>query len=214
MSKIVVVGAGGFGREVMEIFKDQNKIEKKWDIVGFIDDNPALHNKILNGFLVIGGLEWLNENNEEIGCVVAIGDPKIKKIVVEKLETHQIKFVNAIHPSVMMSEYVEFGKDVIICAGAILTVNVKIGNHVNININSTIGHDTVINDYCSIMPTVKVSGNDYLCEGVYLGTGSTLIHQVSIGQWTTIAAGTVVFKDIPENVVAIGMPAKVVKKIR
>ena len=152
-------------------------------------------------------------NKEKIKCVVAIGDPKIKKLVVDKLEPKMIKYANAIHPSVIMSEYVELGKDVIICAGTILTVNIKIGNHVNININSTVGHDSVIEDYCSIMPTATINGNNHLSEGVYVGTGSTFIHQVSIGRWTTIGAGTVVFRDVPENVVAIGVPAKVVKRL-
>ncbi|MEA3458432.1 MAG: transferase, partial [Candidatus Thermoplasmatota archaeon] len=149
MKKVVVVGAGGFGREVMEIFKDENKIGKKWDIVGFIDEDLAIHGKCINGFPVIGGLDWLIENNsKEIGCVIAVGNPKTKKLIVDKLKNNEINFVNAIHPSVMMSEYVELGEDVIICAGTILTVNITIGNHVIININSTIGHDAIIKDYC------------------------------------------------------------------
>lgn len=213
MKKVVVVGAGGFGREVMEIFKDENKIGKKWDIVGFIDEDLAIHGKCINGFPVIGGLDWLIENNsKEIGCVIAVGNPKTKKLIVDKLKNNEINFVNAIHPSVMMSEYVELGEDVIICAGTILTVNITIGNHVIININSTIGHDAIIKDYCSIMPTVKISGNNQLHKGVYVGTGATLIHQISVGMWTTIGAGAVVVNDIPGNVVAIGVPAKAIKK--
>jgi len=214
MNKVVVIGAGGFGREVIEIFKDENKIEKKWDILGFIDDNPEMNGKCINGFPVIGGLDRLIEDNDkEIGCVIAIGEPKTKKLIADKLEATGINFVNAIHPSVIMSEYVELGKGLIICAGTILTVNIKIGNHVLININSTVGHDTVIEDYCSIMPTVKINGNNHLNEGVYIGTGATFIHQTSVGEWTTIGAGAVVVEDIPKNVVAVGVPAKVIKKI-
>jgi len=211
MKKVVVIGAGGFGREVMEIFKDENKINKKWDILGFIDENLELHGKQINGFPVVGGLDWLIEHKDEVGCVIAIGDSKTRKSIASKLERNGVTFVNAIHPSVIMSEYVELGKDVIICAGTILTVNIKIGNHVIININSTIGHDAVIEDYCSIMPCVKINGNNHLHEGVYVGTGATFIHKVSVGSWTTIGAGAVVINDIPENVVAVGVPAKVKK---
>ncbi len=212
MKKVVVVGAGGFGREAIEIFKDINKIEKKWDILGFIDDDPAIHDKYINGFPIIGGLNWLIENSKEIRCVITIGDPKTKKLIADKLENNGINFINAIHPSVIMSEYVELGKDVIICAGNILTVNIKVGSHVILNINSTVGHDTIIEDYCSIMPTVKINGNNHLYKGVYVGTGASFIHQVSVGMWTTIGAGAVVTKDIPPNVVAVGVPAKVIRR--
>ena len=212
MDKVLIVGAGGFGREVLEIFKTQNKQKKQWEILGFIDDSKEKWNQIVNGFPVLGGLDWLIENKADVCCVCAIGDPIIKKKVVDKLESHGVNFCNAIDPSVIMSEFIELGKDVIICAGCILTVNIKIGNHVIININSTVGHDAVIEDYCSLMPTVKINGNNHLHVGVYVGTGATFIHQVSVGAWSTIGAGSVVIKDIPSDVVALGVPAKVIKK--
>jgi serine acetyltransferase len=92
-------------------------------------------------------------------------------------------------------------------------VNIKIGNHVIINLNCTIGHDTIIEDYCSIMPTVIINGNNHLSEGVYVGTGTTFIHQISVGAWTTIGAGAVVVNNIPGNVLALGVPAKVHKQL-
>jgi len=80
MKSIVIVGAGGFGREVIEIFKDQNKKEKKWNILGFIDDNKDLHGKIINNYPVLGGMEWIEENNNEnLGCVCAVGKPEMNK---------------------------------------------------------------------------------------------------------------------------------------
>ena len=210
MKSIVIVGAGGFGREVLEIFNDLNKQKKKWNILGFIDNNKAIHGKTINKYRVLGGLDWF-ENHRDVGCICAIGEPKTKKKVVEMLKKMDVKFYNAIHPSVIMSEFIEFGEGIIICAGTILTVNIKIGNHVIINLNCTIGHDAVIEDYCSLMPTVKINGNNHLYEGVYIGTGAAFIHQVSVGAWSTIGAGAVVINDIPENVVAVGTPAKVIK---
>ena len=212
MRKIVIVGAGGFGREVLEIFKDDNTIENKWEIIGFVDDNSDIHEQMINDFSVVGGLDWLIENKADVSCVIAIGEPKTKKLISDKLEANNVKFVNAIHPSVIMSEYVKLGNNVIICAGCILTVNITIGNHVIINLNSTIGHDVIIEDYCSMMPAVKINGNNHLNKGVYVGTGASFIHQVTIGSWTTIGAGAAVVKDIPDNVIAVGVPAKVIKK--
>ncbi len=212
MKRVTVVGAGGFGREVIEIFNDQNKINKQWEILGFVDDDEDKRGKIFNGHPVLGNLSWLVENRANIGCVCAIAEPLAKKKVVDYLENVGVEFHRAIHPSVIMSEHVDLGSDVIICAGSILTVNIKIGNHVIININSTIGHDTIIEDYCSLMPAVIINGNNHLYSGAYIGTGATFIHQISVGEWTTIGAGAVVVSDIESNAVATGAPAKVIKR--
>jgi sugar O-acyltransferase (sialic acid O-acetyltransferase NeuD family) len=212
VKSVVIVGAGGFGREVLEIFKDQNRISRSWNILGFVDENKQLQEKTLNGYPVLGGLDWLREhNNPTLGCVVAIGTCETRKQVVERLQEIGANFYDAIHPSVIMSDSVKMGTDVIICAGSVLTVNIKIGDHVHINLNSTIGHDTVIGSYCTINPIVAINGNNHLGEGVYVGTGATFIQEVSIGSWSTIGAGAVVIGDIPEKVTAVGVPAKVVK---
>ena len=212
MRSVVIVGAGGFGREVVEIFKDQNIPLKKWEILGFIDDNEELHGRKVNDYPVLGGLEWLREhNNENLGCICTINDCRKRKGMVGRLQEIGVNFYSVIHPSVTMSQYVKLGQDVIICAGNILTVDIKIEDHVHINLNCTIGHDAVIDKYCTINPNVTISGNDHLGEGVYVGTGATLIHEVSIGNWSVIGAGAVVINDIPEKVVAVGVPAKVIK---
>ena len=213
VNSVVIVGAGGFGREVLEIFKAQNRISMIWDIQGFIDEDENLHGKVINGYPVLGGVEWVKRNGNNMGCVCAIGTCEARKQVVERLQEIGVDFYNAIHPSVVMSEFVELGKDVIICAGSILTVNIKIGDHVHINLNCTIGHDAIIEDYCTLNPGVAVNGRDHLGEGVYLGTGASFIQGVSVGNWSTIGAGAVVIEDIPEKVVAVGVPAKV-KKVK
>ena len=212
MKSVVIIGAGGFGREVLEIFKDQNKISRGWNILGFVDENKQLHGKILNSYPVLGGLDWLREhNNDNLGCVVAVGTCETRKQVVERLQEIGVNFYNAVHPSVIMSEFVEMGTDVIICAGSILTVNIKVGDHVHINLNCTIGHDAVIGRYCTINPIAAINGNNHLGEGVYVGTGATFIQRVSVGSWSTIGAGAVVTVDIPEKVTAVVVPAKVIK---
>lgn len=212
MNSVVVVGAGGFGREVLEIFKDRNRVSKIWNILGFIDENKELHGKMVNGYPVLGGLDWLRRHNSnDLGCVCAIGACETRKRVVERLRQIGVNFYNAIHPSVIMSDFVELGQDVIICAGSILTVNIKIGDHVHININCTIGHDAIIGSYCTINPIAAINGNNHLGEGVYVGTGATFIQGLSVGSWSTIGAGAVVTVDIPEKVTAVGVPAKVIK---
>jgi sugar O-acyltransferase (sialic acid O-acetyltransferase NeuD family) len=212
MDVIVIVGAGGFGREVLEIFKDQNRIKKRWNIVGFVDDDKKLHGKMVNGYPVLGDLDWLKEHNKEnLSCVCAIGMPETRKKVVAELQKIDVKFSNAIHSSVLMSEFVELGDDVIICAGSILTVNIKIGDHVHIDTNCTVAHDAVIRNYCRLSPGVKVNGHVNLGEGVFIGAGTTLVNDTSVGNWSVIGAGAVVTENIPDNVVAVGAPARVIQ---
>lgn len=210
LRKVVVIGAGGFGREVIEIFKDLNNVSEEWEILGFIDDTVSLWGKTINGMPVIGSLNWLIENRKDVGCVIAIGDPHARRSVTKRLEQHDITYYNAIHPSVIKSELVSLGKDVIICAGVILTVNVSIGDHVCINLNSTVGHDAIIGNYCSIMPKVTISGNDTIGDYSYIGVGATILEKRKIGANSTIGAGAVVIGDIPDNVSVFGIPAKVI----
>lgn len=213
LKSVVIVGAGGFGREVLEILKDCNKISKTLHILGFIDENDHLHGKIINNYPVLGGLDWIIEHNsKDLACVCAVGACETRKQVVEKLEKTGVDFYNAIHPSVIIKDFVELGRDVVINAGSILAVNSKIGDHVHINFNSTIGHDAVIGNYCTIGPMVIITGYNSLDEGVYVGAGAAFIQDVSVGSWSTIGAGAAVVEDIPEKVVAVGVPAKVIKK--
>ena len=213
LSSVVIIGAGGFGREVLEIFKDQNKIKPKWNIVGFIDDDKTISGKMINGFPVLGGLDWLKVHTvENLACVCAIGVPETRKQIIARLQKIGVKFCNAIHPSVIMSEFVELGEDVIICAGSILTVNIKIGDHVHIDTNCTIAHDVVLGNYCRLSPGVRINGHDRLGEGVFVGSGATLVQEVSVDSWATIGAGAVVTDDISANVIATGVPAKIIRR--
>ena len=116
-----------------------------------------------------------------------------------------------IHPNVRISQYVKMGHGNIICAGNILTVNIKLGNHVILNLDCTVGHDAIIGDYSTILPSVNISGNSIIKEGCFIGTNSAVIEGVSVGEWSIIGAGAVLTKDIPARCTAVGVPAKAIK---
>jgi sugar O-acyltransferase (sialic acid O-acetyltransferase NeuD family) len=213
MNSVVIVGAGGFGRIVLDILKDQNKVTNTWNILGFIDENSELKGKLINNYPVLGGLEWLKERkNHKIGCVCAIGTSKTRKDVVQRLEQIGVNFVNVIHPSANISDSVKMGHDVVVCGGAHLTPNTIVGNHVHVNVNSAAGHDVVLGDYCTISALVNINGYDRLDEGVFVGGGAVFIPEVSVGKWATIGAGAAVTKNIEAGVTAVGVPAKPIKK--
>lgn len=210
MKDIVIIGAGGFGREVAWLIDDINASSKQWNLLGYIDDNEAIHGEIINGIPVLGGLKWL-EDNSYVHYVCAIGNALAKKKVVERCTCINMKAATLVHPTVLKSRYVSIGEGSIICAHNILTVNIQIGVHVIINLDCTIGHDAVINDYCTIYPSVNVSGNTLIGSFSEIGTGTQIIQGINIGSNTIIGAGAVVVKDLPCNCTAVGAPAKPIK---
>jgi len=214
MQSIVILGAGGFGREVLDILIAQNKVSKQWRILGFIDKNPKLKGRILNGYPVLGSFDWFSKvSTKKIQAICAIGENASRQKVVEKAKSIGLEFANVIHPTVAMTDFVTLGEGVVICAGCILTNQITIGNHTIINLDVTIGHDTIIGDFCTLSPGVHISGRNKILEGAYIGTGVVTIQGITIGRWSIIGAGAVVAKNIPDKVVAVGIPAKPIKEI-
>ena len=212
MKDIAIYGAGGFGREVLALIKDINKVQPTWNFIGFFDDGRNIGDTI-NGFSVLGNIESLNNWETPLSVVVAIGTPRVKQVVVDRICNDKVDFPTIIHPSVIIgdSDFVSIGKGCIICAANILTTNIEIKDFVIINLACTIGHDTVINDYAAFMPSCNVSGEVVIEKGVYCGTGVKIINQVSIGEYSIIGAGAVVAKNQPGHATIVGVPAKVIK---
>lgn len=211
MKNIAIIGAGGFGREVKTIIDSINKINATYNFIGFYDDGKE-KGSIVNGFPVLGGVKDINLVEEELSIAVAIGDPKTKKKIVSLIENDVISFPNIISPSSEISDdYVSLGKGNIICSGVIITCNIDIKDFVILNLMCTVGHDTVINDYSSFMPSVNISGEVEIKEGVYVGTGAKIINQLEIGEFTIVGAGAVVSKSLPAKCTAVGLPAKPIK---
>jgi sugar O-acyltransferase (sialic acid O-acetyltransferase NeuD family) len=209
LKKLAIIGSGGFGREVAWLVERINQFKPTWELIGFIDDYITSNDVIVNGYPVLGGCDWLKDQQDEIYAVCAIGSSKNRKSVVNKLEG--VRFASLIDPSVIMSNRAVIGEGSIICAGSILTVDVNIGKHVIINLDCTIGHDAILMDFVTLYPSVNVSGNTVLDECVEMGTGSQIIQKLKVGEGTIVGAGTVVVKDLPNGCTAVGSPAKVIK---
>lgn len=211
-NKIAVFGAGGFGREVQMLIEQINMFEKTWTFIGYFDD-AVPKDLFVNGFPVLGGIRELNEWEETISLVFAIGNPLTKRSVVEKVLNNKITYPVLIHPNVLIGNrrFNKIGDGCIITAGNILTVNVAIGKHVILNLACTVGHDSIIGDYSSFMPSVNISGEVKIGECVYVGTGAKVINLLEIGDNTIVGAGAIVAKSLPSNCTAVGIPAKPVK---
>lgn len=210
MKDLYIIGAGGFGREVAWLVERINAVEPTWNLVGFIDDDESKWDTNEDDYPVLGGCEYLKKLGN-VYAVCAIGAAKIRKIVIEKMKESAVKFATLIDPSALISKRVEIGEGTIICANSIITVDIKIGEHVIINLDCTIGHDDIIDDFVTIYPSVNVSGNVYLGECCELGTGMQIIQGKRVVGNTIIGAGTVVVRDIETSGTYVGSPAKKIK---
>lgn len=212
MKDIAIFGVGGFGREVLTLIEDINKTKPTYKIVGFFDDGHE-KGEMVNGYPVLGKTQELNQWPTELSVAISIGNPEVKKRVIDKISNPNVNYPTLIHPNVIIgdSDYVKIGKGCIICAGNIITTNIEIGNFVILNLGCTVGHDTIIKDFAAFMPSCNISGEVLIEEGVYCGTGVKIINQTSIGEYATIGAGAVVTKPIPGHCTAVGVPAKVLK---
>ncbi len=210
---IVIFGAGGFGREVLQLIDDINEGQPTWHCVGFIVDASYDDKSTIHGLSILGDTEWL-VSNPDIHVVVAVGSSSARWRITNLIKTKcKNKFATLVHPRAWIGKKVEIGCGSIICAGALITTDIIIGEHVHVNIGSTIGHDTIIYDYVTLNPGVNISGNVVLHKGVEMGTGSIAIPRCKIGEWSTIGAGSVILKSIKDNSVAVGVPSRVIKEM-
>ena len=212
MKKIAIIGAGGFGREIKVLIDEINKINPCYELIGFFDDSNALD--IVNGIPVLGSIEKLTNDfsNINLSICFGIGNPIVKHEMIQKLKKYKFDYPILIHPKALISQDdVSIGEGTVICAGTIITCNIKIGDFVTFNLLCSVGHDTIINDFCSFMPGVNISGEVLIGEKVYIGTGAKVINQLKIGSETIIGAGAVVSKTLESKCTAVGVPAKPIK---
>lgn len=213
MTDVVIIGAGGTGREAYWIFGENNADKSQWNVLGFVDDNRALHGAMRCDLPVLGGFEWLAANaKKNFKVICAVGSPHARKVLTERASALGLSFCTAIHPTVQMSRWVKVGPGSMIASGCSLITDVIVGPHTLMNMNCTIGHDVVIGPYCSISPGCHLSGGVRFGEGVDFGVGAVIIQGRSVGAWSIIGAGTVVISDIPSGVTAVGVPGRVIKQ--
>ena len=216
VKQIAIYGAGGFGREVAWLVQSCNVNIELYEVVCFIDDNKASHGVVLND-IPITSLETAYQQYPNASVVCGVGTPKIRQQMLEKAASVGFGYETIIHPQVECSKWVEIGLGTVICTGNILTTNIILGQHVQINLDCTIGHDAVLGDYTTLAPGVHISGCVRFGQRVYVGTGAVIINgtqenPITIGDDVIIGAGACVTKSVPNGLTVVGVPAKPLQK--
>lgn len=206
---IVIVGAGGLGREVLWLLQELNSRELIWNIKGFVDDNKELQNSIINDFPVLGSVDWLIQYSSNISVVCCIAKPSIRQSIIVKLQKNAyIDFPNIIAEGVRYSKRVQLGIGNIICLATTMTVDINLGNFNIINPACTIGHDVRFNNYITLYPGVNISGNVKIDDQVEIGTGAQVIQGLKICGDVFVGAGSVVIRDIFQSGTYVGAPSR------
>lgn len=206
-------GAGGFAREVAWLASSLGR--DAYDIIGFVEDGAAA-GRTLHGKPVMAWDAFLAADRDAF-MTVAVGDPKVRRAMVQKCEAAGLAFATLVHPRVERSEFVEFGDGAVVCAGCILTTDIHVGRHAHLNLDCTVGHDARIGDFATLAPGVHVSGNVHIGTGAYIGTGASIINgspgqPLVIGDGCVVAAGACVTRSTEGAALYAGVPAELKKR--
>lgn len=208
---MIVIGAKGFAKEVLEILIQINKLR---DLVFFDDQNTDTPNLLYNKYPIIKNSKDAKFyiDNIDKNFTIGIGVPSLRKKMFNKFDSLGGNLVSTISPNAIFGSHdVEIGKGSNILNGSVFSNSVKLGICCIVYYNTVITHDCVIGDFVEISPSVSILGRVYIGSYSQIGSNVTILPDVKIGRNVIIGAGSVVTKDIPDNCIAYGVPAKVVR---
>lgn len=207
---IVIIGAGGHGREVEHLVRAINDVHLTWSVTGFADDAPDEEN--LRRIEVLGAPFLGSVADLLIGppgnYVIGIGSGAARREIDAQMSEAGWAAAVLVHPSASVGHDVELGPGTVVCAGVTATTNIRCGRHVHLNRTCAIGHDSVLEDYVTVHPLSSVSGTVHLQEGVTVGTTAAVLQNLTVGAGSVVGAGAVVVEDVPAGVTVKGVPAR------
>ncbi|MHB0856559.1 MAG: acetyltransferase [Anaerolineae bacterium] len=209
--KVLVVGAGGHGAVVADILLACARLGDPVEPLGFLDDDPALHGQSLVGLPVLGTFEALQQVPHH-GIVVAVGENRVRRALLERLCAAGERIVTAVHPSAVVAPSAVLGAGAVICAGAIVNPCTQVGQGVILNTACSVDHHNVLGAYAHVAPGAHTGGNVHLGEGALLGLGAGVLPGRTVGAWAVIGAGAVVVEDVPTGRTAVGVPARILDR--
>jgi sugar O-acyltransferase (sialic acid O-acetyltransferase NeuD family) len=205
-----IYGAGGLGRETLDMARFINSVEKKWDAICFLDD--------FEGETAVNGAEVLAFESfkarfpaDSAKAVIAVGEPKVRRTLREKVKNCGYGLQTLVHPTAFTGMDARLGEGVIVQFGCFVSCNTLIGENVLFQPNSSVGHDSTVGIDSVVSSYVGISGNCVIGERVYIGVSVAVKEHTAIGADSIVGMGSAVLRDIPENVIAIGSPARVMK---
>ena len=206
-SGLVIIGAGGFGREVLDIVEALEAAGQRLDFRGFLDDGEVDHERLARrGAALLGVSSSVADHADHY--VIGVGDGLVRAQIADALERSHAVASTLVHPSATIGGDTTLASGCIVAAGARLTTNVRLGEHVDVHVNATIGHDCRLHDFVSVLPGANVGGEVTLGRGSTVGSGAIILPGLEIGVGAYVGAGAVVTKDVEPGATVAGVPAR------
>lgn len=206
MKDLIIVGASGFGREVLSIAEEINKNSHKWNIKGFIDDNLNALEGVDCDYKILGRIyEWQPNEKEEFACALAF--PNVKKRIVELLKAKNAQFATLVHPKALVNSHCTIKEGAIITTNSSISDNATVGMFATI-LGSIVAHDACIGDYSTLSGRCSVNGHVKVGSMVYMGCGVLVAPSKTIGDGATVGIGSVVISNVKAGTKVFGNPAK------
>ncbi len=208
---IVVIGAGGFGRETLDVIEAAASAGDDLRLLGVVDAGPReedLQRLAARGIPYLGSDEWWESAPSAVRYLIGIGDPGIRARVAGRLTSSGFRARSVVHPRAVVGSQAVIGDGVVIASGVQVSTNVMLGDHVHLNPGAIIGHDTILRDFVSVNPGAIVSGNVSVEPGVLLGAGSVVLQGLTIGAGAVIGASACVTTNVPTTTTVVGVPAR------
>jgi sugar O-acyltransferase (sialic acid O-acetyltransferase NeuD family) len=210
--RVVVVGAGGHGREVLDVVDACNAVDTAFDVMGVVDDAPSEVNLLRlkkRGSRFLGSVEeWTGRGEHEVRYLVGIGSPAARRALDSRFSEAGFEPAVAVHPAAVLGSGVSLAPGVVVLAGSVLATNITVGRHTHVHRCATVGHDCVIGRYVTVNPSASISGDCVVEDGVLVGVGASVLQGLTVGHDSTVAGAACVVNDVPADTTVKGVPAR------
>jgi len=207
---LVIIGAGGHGKVVLDIIQAAGKHR----VVGFLDADPALAGSEIDGVPVLGQMNQVVRLRQQKirGAIVAIGDNRVRVSYAALLSEHGVELITAIHPAAVVAKSARIGHNVVVAAGAVLAASASVADSVILNTGCIVDHECELEAGVHICPGALLAGRVRVGAGAFVGLGAKVLPCISVGKGAIVGAGAVVLKDVPDGVTVVGVPARMLEK--